>query len=107
MDSSDNKCVESCNLKYGVSEVFNQNVDEEQKVKQSKAHSKTQIFDDQTEQVKFDHLMVDVLLKTFDDDSEKKQRISAWDGRRSCDKTVYTNYQGYTRRGLRYGYHKP
>ena len=71
-DGSDKMCVESCGLKYGISEVFNQNVVEQQKVKQSKAHIKPQIFDDQNEQTKFDHLMNDLLFKTFDNDSEKK-----------------------------------
>ena len=69
---SDRNCTKSCNLKYGISDVFNQNVAQQQKVKQSKAHIKVQMFDDPTEQENFDHMMDDVLLKTFDDNYEKK-----------------------------------
>jgi len=80
---SDRNCVKSCNLKYGISDIFNQNVAQQQKIKQPKAHIKLQLFDDQTEQAKFDHLMDDVLLKTFDNESEKSILQKAFRGMES------------------------
>ena len=80
---SDRNCVKSCNLKYGISDVFNQNVAQQQKVKLSKAYIKFQMFDDPTKQAKFDHMMGDVLLKTFDDNSEKNILQKAYRGMES------------------------
>ena len=52
-DISDKHCEMSCNLEYGISEVFNQNVIHQQNVKASKSHLKPQIFNDPIEQAKF------------------------------------------------------
>ena len=76
----DKHCAKSCNLKFGISDKFNENVFQQQKIKQSKAHIKPQMFDDQDEQTKFDHMMDDVLLKRFDDQSEKDILQKAYRG---------------------------
>ena len=49
-DGSDANCEVTCNLQYGTSEVFNQNVIQEQTVKASKSRIKPQVFDDPNEQ---------------------------------------------------------
>ena len=79
-DISEKNCETVCNLQYGISEVFNQKVMEQQKVKASKAHIKPKIFDDPTEQANYCHMMDDVILKTFDDPSEKKIFQKALEG---------------------------
>ena len=71
-DGSDKNCVETCNLKYGISNTFNENVRDQLKVKASKAQIKPQLFEDPNEESKYNHLMDDIMLKTFDDESEKK-----------------------------------
>ena len=43
-DSSDKRCVESCNLKYGLSEAFNKTVVEQQLVTAAKVKIIPQIF---------------------------------------------------------------
>ena len=79
-DGSDEKCVDSCNLKYGISEAFNKTVIEQQKVKESKAHIIPKFFNDPREVAKFNHLMKDSLFKTFVDVSEKQIFQKALEG---------------------------
>ena len=69
---SDKNCSKSCGLQYGISEVFSQNVFEQQKVKISKCHVKPQTFDDPDDQKYFGHMLEDVMVKTFQSDDEQK-----------------------------------
>ena len=66
-DGSDQNCVESCNLEYGISETFDKTVLEQQKIKASKHHIIPKFFTDARDVAKFNHLMKDPLFKTFDD----------------------------------------
>ena len=68
---SDAKCLDSCNLKFGISESFNENLQLRQKVSASKVSVQPEIFTDPKKQAKYNHMMGDDLLKTFDDESEK------------------------------------
>ena len=77
---SDAKCLDSCNLKFGISESFNENLQSRQKVSASKVGIQPQIFTDPKEQAKYNHVMGDDILKTFDDDSEKKIFRKALEG---------------------------
>ena len=69
---SQSQCEESCNLRYGISQTFVQNVTKQQKIRALKANNLPQVFDDPKEQMKYNHLMGDDILTTFDDESEKK-----------------------------------
>ena len=70
---SDKNCSKSCGLQYGISEVFNQNVIEQQTVRYSKFPSKMpQTFDDPNEQRYYRHMLEDVMLKSFNSDEEQK-----------------------------------
>ena len=71
-DCSDQKCSESCGLRFGLSDKFEHNIIEQQKIKASKAQIKSQIFHNPKENAKYKHMMDDVILKTFDEESEKK-----------------------------------
>ena len=79
-DISDKNCERSCNLEYGISENFNQNVIQQQYIKASKAHIQPKLFDDPKEQANHTHMMDDVMLKIFDDLSEKKIFQKALEG---------------------------
>ena len=80
---SDRNCLSSCHLELGVSEIFNLNVVEQQKIKVLKSHLKPQIFDNSKDQVPFIHLLDDVIFKTFDDLSEKRVFRKALEGMNS------------------------
>ena len=82
-DSSDPKCPESCGLTYGLSDKFEHNIIEQQKIKASKAHIKSQIFHHPKEKEKYKHMMDDVILKAFDEESEKKIFRKSLDGMES------------------------
>ena len=69
---SDKNCKKSCGLQYGISDVFNQNVFEQQNVKCSKSHIKPQRFDDPDDQKYYGHMLEDVMVKTFSSDDEQK-----------------------------------
>ena len=69
---SDKNCVKSCGLQYGISDVFDQIVLEQQKVKASKSQIKPQTFDDPNDQKYYDHMLEDVMVKTFTNDDEQK-----------------------------------
>ena len=56
-DISDKHCEMSCNLEYGISEVFNKNVLEKQKIKSTKAHIKPQIFNDPNDHAFYNHML--------------------------------------------------
>ena len=71
-DGSDQKCSESCGLRYGLSDEFEHSIIDEHKIKTSKAQIKSQIFHNWKEKGKYKHMMKDVILKTFDEESEKK-----------------------------------
>ena len=77
---SDKNCVESCNLKYGISEAFNKTVIEQQNVKASKAHIIPNLFNDPEEQAKFKHLIKDPLFKILDNGSAKQVFQKALEG---------------------------
>ena len=79
-DGSDQNCVESCNLKYGISETFDKTVLEQQNIKVSKLHIIPKFFTDARDVAKFNHLMKDPLFKTFDDVSEKQIFRKALEG---------------------------
>ena len=79
-DGSEENCVISCNLKYGISETFNQYVTREQNLKAFKTNVPPQIFNDPIDQSKYSHMMKDVMFKTFDDESEKKIFRKALEG---------------------------
>ena len=70
-DGSDKECRESCNLKYGISEIFNINVIEQQHGKPSKSPSQPRLFEDPNKHADYKHMMGDDLLTTFDDESDK------------------------------------
>ena len=69
---SDKNCEKGCRLQYGISEVFEQIVLEQQKVKASKSHLKPQPFDEPKEQKHYSHMLDDVMIKTFDSEDEQK-----------------------------------
>ena len=69
---SDKNCSKSCGLQYGISEVFIQNVIEQQNVKYSKSHINPQTFDDPNEQRYYCHMLEDVMVKNFNTDDEQK-----------------------------------
>ena len=71
-DGTDKNCLEYCKLEFGISEVFNKNVIEQQKLKAVKSRIKPKIFDDPNDDSKFELITNDVIFKTFDDESEKK-----------------------------------
>ena len=72
MEPSDKNCSKSCGLQYGISDVFNQIVLQEQKVKLSKSHVQPKTFDDPNEQNYYCHMLDDVMIKTFDSQDEQK-----------------------------------
>ena len=69
---SDTNCLKSCGLQYGISEVFIQNVLEQQKVKYSKYHINPQTFDDPYDQKYYGHMLEDIMVKRFNTDDEQK-----------------------------------
>ena len=83
IDGSDKNCEISCNLHYGISKIFNQNVIKQQSIKASKGHIKPQIFDDPNEHSNYIHMMDDPMLKIFDAPSEKKIFRTALEGMNS------------------------
>ena len=68
---SQSQYEQSCNLRYGFSQTFTQNVMKQQKARSSQTNNQPQVFDDPNEQMKYNHLMGDDILKNFDDESEK------------------------------------
>ena len=79
-DGSDKKCQNSCGLSLGKSEIFDQNVIEQQKIRAAKNHIQPQIFDDPQEQKKYNHMTDDVMFKIFDDEAEQKIFRKAFEG---------------------------
>ena len=69
---SDRNCRKSCGLQYGVSEIFDQNLVEQQNIKASKAHTKPKTFDDTENERLYSHMLDDVMIKTFDSEEEQK-----------------------------------
>ena len=69
---SDRNCKKGCGLKFGISEVFNQHVLRQQKVKASKSHLNPQTFEDPSDQKAYSHLLEDVMIKSFDAEDEQK-----------------------------------
>ena len=68
---SDKNCLSSCKLQYGLSEVFEQILQEQQNVKTSKSHIKPQIFTDPNDQKLYQHMLDDVMIKIFDSPEEQ------------------------------------
>ena len=69
---SDSNCEKSCRLQYGISESFNHILLEQQKIKASKSHIQSKIFDDPNDKNFYRHMLDDVMFKTFDDPTEQK-----------------------------------
>ena len=69
--NSDKNCLNTCRLQYGVSEVFEQILQEQQKVKASKSYINPQIFTDPNDQKTYQHILDDVMIKTFDSPDEE------------------------------------
>ena len=63
--------MSSCKLQYGLSEVFEQILQEQQNVKTSKSHIKPQIFTDPNDQKLYQHMLDDVMIKIFDSPEEQ------------------------------------
>lgn len=82
-DESDKNCVTSCGLKYGLSEVFNQNVLAQQKIKIFKSKLKVKTFDDPKDQSYYCHMLKDVMVKTFTTEDEQKIFRKALEGMRA------------------------
>ena len=80
---SQSQCEKSCNLTYGISQTFSQNVIKQQKARPTQTNNPPQVFDDPNEQMKYNHLMGDDILTTFDDESEKKIFKKALEGMES------------------------
>ena len=77
---SDKNCLSSCRLQYGLSEVFEQIVQEQQKVKASKSHINPQTFTDPNDQKTYQHMLDDVMIKTFDSPEEQTVFRTALEG---------------------------
>ena len=71
-DLSDKNCEKTCGLQYGISQVFDQNVLKQQKIRASKAHVKPNTFTDRKDKKYYRHMLDDVMLKTFNSDDEQK-----------------------------------
>ena len=80
---SDEHCEDSCHLEFGLSEVFNKNIVEQQKIKVLKPQVKPEIFDNPTDQIPYHHMVDDVMFTTFDDPSVKKVFQKALEGMKS------------------------
>ena len=78
--NSDKNCLKTCRLQYGVSEVFEQILQEQQKVKASKSHINPQIFSDPNDQKTYKHMLDDVMIKTFDSPDEETVFRTALEG---------------------------
>ena len=77
---SDKNCLSSCRLLYGLSEVFEQIVQEQQNVKASKSHINPQTFTDPNDQKTYQHMLDDVMIKTFDSPEEQVVFRAALEG---------------------------
>ena len=78
--NSDKNCLKTCRLQYGVSEVFEQILQEQQKVKASKSHINPQIFTDPNDQKLYQHILDDVMIKTFNSPEEQTLFRTALEG---------------------------
>ena len=79
---SDKNCEKSCGLQYGVSEVFEETLCEQQKVKASKSHRSPQLFDKLEDRKLYSHMSSDIMMKIFDSEDEKKVFRKSLDGMR-------------------------
>ena len=77
---SDKNCLSSCRLQYGLSEVFEQILQEQQNVKSSKSHINPQTFADPNDQKTYLHMLDDVMIKTFDSQEEQTVFRTALEG---------------------------
>ena len=64
--------MKSCGLEYGISELFNSIVLEQQIVKASKSHIQPKTFNDPNDQRSYGHMLSDVMVKTFDSKDEQQ-----------------------------------
>ena len=80
---SDKNCEKSCGLQYGISEVFEEILCEQQKVKASKSHLKPQLFDNSEDQKFYSHMISDIMMKIFDSKDDKKVLCKSLEGMRS------------------------
>ena len=67
---SDKNCEKGCSLALGLSEEFKQIVLQQQEVKTSKSNIHIQTFDDEGDQKYFNHMLHDIMIKTFDSPDE-------------------------------------
>ena len=79
-DVSDKNCKNDCRLQYGVSEVFENILQQQQNVKTSKPHIQPQTFSDPKDQALYSHMLNDVMLKTFDGPEEQAIFKAALEG---------------------------
>ena len=77
---SDKNCEKSCGLQYGISEAFEEILCEQQKVKASKSHINPQIFTDPNDQKTYQHMLDDIMIKTFDSPEEQTVFRTALEG---------------------------
>ena len=79
-DASDKNCEKGCRLQYGISEVFENILQQQQNVKTSKSHIQPQTFSDPKDQALYSHMLNDVMLKTFDGPEEQTVFKAALEG---------------------------
>ena len=69
-DHSDKNCLSTCRLQYGISEMFEQILQEKQKNKASKSQTQPKLFSDPTKQKIYSHMLNDQMLTIFNSPDE-------------------------------------